>query len=211
MTLSRERRRALEDGDREVRGRRREAFVLPLVLVIILALSTLAAVMMEIATDRFSIYSMASERDRLYNAAQTGIEWGKAKLWESRAFIDGEQKAYKGSLRDLAVTKTSGEEIAFSREVQTQSSGVTVEVTILDCNYELDESASYAEDLPPIFPASADVFTGALEVNSAIISPNRLAYLGGFAEGTHVFLIRSKATGENGKKLQAESVVVIER
>lgn len=211
MTLSRERRRALEDGDREVRGRRREAFVLPLVLVIILALSTLAAVMMEIATDRFSIYSMASERDRLYNAAQTGIEWGKAKLWESRAFIDGEQKVYKGSLRDLAVTKTSGEEIAFSREVQTQSSGVTVEVTILDCNYELDELASYAEDLPPIFPASADVFTGALEVNSAIISPNRLAYLGGFAEGTHVFLIRSKATGENGKKLQAESVVVIER
>lgn len=211
MTLSRERRRALEDGDREVRGRRREAFVLPLVLVIILALSALAAVMMEIATDRFSIYSMASERDRLYNAAQTGIEWGKAKLWESRAFIDGEQKVYKGSLRDLAVTKTSGEEIAFSREVQTQSSGVTVEVTILDCNYELDELASYAEDLPPIFPASADVFTGALEVNSAIISPNRLAYLGGFAEGTHVFLIRSKATGENGKKLQAESVVVIER
>lgn len=185
---------------------RRKAFVLPLVLAIMLVLFALAAAVVQVAADHFSIYSVASKHEQLYNAAQAGIEWGKAELWRNRASLSDEQKNYKGNLKDLAATGVSGEEIAFDKELspQSQDKNIKVYVTILDCNYELDELASYSEDLPPIFP-SADISLGVPEGSSAVISPNR------FWEERKVFLIRSKAVSEDGKKFALESIVTIER
>jgi len=189
---------------------KRKGFALPLVLAIMLALSTLAVIMMELATSRFSIYSIASERERLYNAAQGGIEWGKAQLWENRNSLDREQKAYTGELSSLAATKTSGEELAFNLSVPIPSSDMTVKVTVLDCNYDPD-SAVYSGDLPPIRLISGDISasSSAPDDTSAVASPDELTSLSSSPEEEHAFLIRSKAIGKDKKRLVVESMVVI--
>lgn len=189
---------------------KRKGFALPLVLAIMLALSTLAVIMMELATSRFSIYSIASERERLYNAAQGGIEWGKAQLWENRNSLDREQKAYAGELSSLAATKTSGEELAFNLNVPIPSSDMTVEVTVLDCNYNPD-SAVCSGDLPPIRLISGDISasSGTPDGTSAVASPDELTFLSSSPEGEHTFLIRSKAIGKDEKELMVESMVAI--
>jgi hypothetical protein len=186
---------------------RRKAFVLPLVLVIMLILFALAPAVIEVAANHFLIYSLASKREQLYNAAQSGIEWGKAELWRNRTSLNDEQKIYRGNLKDLAAVKAHGEEIAFDKEIlpQLQGKNIKVYVTILDCNYELDELASYSEDLPPAFPSSADISLGVPEGSSAIISPNRIW------DERKVLLVRSEAVSEKGKKFALESIVVIER
>lgn len=165
---------------------------------------------MELATNRVAIYSIALGREHLYNAAQGGIEWGKAQLWKNRASISDEQKIYGGNLRDLAATKSSGEEIAFGQEVQVQSPGITVEVTILDCNYN-PNSALYSEDLPPVIPISGYVSTSPVAPDDAFVvnSSDESAPPGSSLEEEHVFLIRSKAIDEDKKELTIESVVAI--
>lgn len=189
---------------------KKKGFALPLVLTIMLALSTLALVMMELATDRFFIYSIASERERLYNAAQWGIEWGKAQLWENRNSLDSEQKTYTGELSSLAATKTSGEELAFNLSVPIPSSDMTVEVTVLDCNYDPD-SAVYSGDLPPVRLISGDILasSGTPDGTSAVASPDELTFLSSSPEEEHAFLIRSKAIGKDKKRLVVESMVAI--
>ncbi len=191
-------------------GNKKKGFALPLVLAIMLALSALAVVMMELATNRFSIYSIASERERLYNAAQSGSEWGKARLWESRNSLNSEQKSYTGELGSLAVTKTSGEELAFNLSVPISSPDITVEVTILDCNYNPD-SAVYSGNLPPVRVFSGDISTSSStpDGTSAAISPDELTFLSSSLKGEHAFVIRSKAIGKDEKELVVESMVAI--
>ncbi len=189
---------------------KKKGFALPLVLTIMLALSTLALVMMELATDRFFIYSIASEREQLYNAAQSGIEWGKAQLWESRNSLNSEQKSYTGELSSLAATKASGDVLVFNLGVPISSSDMTVEVTILDCNYNPD-SAVYSRDLPPVRVISGDISTSSStpDGTSAVTSPDELTFLSSSLEGEHAFLIRSKAIGKDEKELMVESMVAI--
>ena len=111
---------------------KRKGFALPLVLAIMLALSTLAVIMMELATSRFSNYYKSTERERRYNAAQGGIEWAKPSFGrtgnssiESKRPIPGAQQPGATRLQ---------EELAFNLSVPIPSSDMTVEVTVLDCN-----------------------------------------------------------------------------
>ncbi|HOR54159.1 MAG TPA: hypothetical protein PLM30_02940, partial [Synergistales bacterium] len=151
----------------------------------------------------------------LYNAAQSGIEKAKMVLWENRNDLKTDPLMYSGNITAIYAQKSNSTPLG---PIQfTIDPGISVEVLIFDCNYELsagsfsDLSDEERKLLPPRFPGGTGERTVVSSVpplgTSAIMDPGR--FYGGGA-GERRFVIRSSAS-KDGKDFEIESMVVVRK
>jgi hypothetical protein len=196
---------------------------LPLTLVILLFGSALVATAFYVVQNMYSTSGHSVTRTELYNAAQSGIEKGRALLAENLEDLDVSSKEYEtveDPLDLVRVTKTSDGEF-LDKDLSDGVSipdmpNVTLTVHILDCNYNYDDMSSNLDEdeialLPPSWPGGTGEGTGEtedLEGTSAIIDPTRYFNFGGGA-GERRYVIRSRALEEKSQKKATIEVMVV--
>ncbi|MBN1333084.1 MAG: hypothetical protein JW971_04900 [Synergistales bacterium] len=182
--------------------KKRQGFSLALVLIIMLVVIFLSAVIMDLTTNYFSTSQATIEHQKLYNAAQSGVEEAKAWLLDSRGAIS----------KDLVENVVDWEDVLVRSHDFEDGNGISVETFVLNCNYVPDtDSSPDISGLPPIYheyfpPGTSSQITG--EGQSGFIDPNR-NILGLRRTGGRVFVLRSIARTENNKRTGIESMVVI--
>lgn len=210
--------------------KQRRAFVLPLVLIFLLVGGALIAASLDIATNSQNQAMQMVTTGTLYNAAQSGLEWGKSQLLKHKENLD--QSSSPGytvgvsSLSDLYATYTpSGGSSKRVDEVLSGSSpkslpinGIPVSIIILDCNYSVFGTPSATDDLPPLMPSTttgsggtgSTGATGFTDGTTVIMDPTRVVTSGGGGYTQHYYVIRSTATDDDsGRKKSIEALVVI--
>ena len=213
-------------GPRVSNKDRKGGFAVISVLVILLILTFLSAIIMDLALNAHSTTMEMIENKKLYNAAQSGAEWGIAMLVANRDDLDDD---VKDGISGISFSPTNPVHINAIRatvnggtyldSTQPASSmfgtGITVEVDILDCNYE--PPTNYHSLLPPVkLPASSGGEgggggpSGIPPGTSAIIDPSRVLGLGGGGTQTLAFVVRSTASMA-GKSTTVETMVEIQR
>lgn len=206
--------------------KRRRAFILPLVLIFLLVGGALIAVSFDIADNSHQQAMQIVTSQELYNAAQSGIEWGKSQLLKHRDSLDQttpkEYRANGHDISDLNATYTSGmfsyrvwDEKQNGKEEILSVSGVKVQVSILDCNYTVTGTPSQADALPPLMPPSTGSSgtgsgnnSGFINGTTAIMDPYRVTSSGNGGYARHYYVIRSRAT-HNDRTKTIETMVVI--
>jgi len=150
----------------------------------------------------FAGSNKASMQAKLYNAAQSGLEWGKTWLLENRADLKTEIVT-ASSLEDLKAKKQNGDSYP---NFISPDSRIAMNVQIYTCNYT--PSTGYVEGFPPIFLGSGSGSgTGGSQIGySNFIDPNRNITFGG--GGGTGFLIVSEATS-GIQKIVLKTMVVI--
>lgn len=210
--------------------KRRPAFVLPLVLVFLLIAGTLISVSLDMATKSRNQAMRMVTTQELYNAAQSGLEWGKTKLLEHSDELDSQPaKDYmvgNSNLSSLYATYTPTGNSSTRVDGMSSSdapwsmtlNGIAVEIEILDCNYTVNGGTPSGNDgLPPLMPSSTGSgssgggnpsFTNGTTV---IMDPNRAITSGSGDFQKHYFLIRStaKETDNPERTKTLETMVVI--
>jgi len=193
---------------------RRRGFALGLVLIVMIVLIGLSAVIMDITTNYAGTSRSVVEREELFNAAQSGIEWGKAMLWVNSDDLDITLKSYNDSSDIFAVLSGDAEPI-HDKGLKPVFEDITLNVKILDCNFDPPENPD--DNVPPVvLPKIAGETNSGNEANlqlgySNIIDPNRNISLFKIPGATqYFFLIRSIASSkDNGKKFGIDNMVVI--
>ena len=191
--------------------RRRNGFSLALVLIVMILLIFLSAVIMDMTTNYFHSSESVITRNQLYNAAESGIQGGKAWLLSNSSDLnvlsDDFQLSASSDISELYV-KVSGNPYSYGI---THESIDSVDVSILHCDYS---ASDHIEGLPPIY---AEFFsegsTGVIndgEGQSGYISPPRNILGVGNVSGGRVFVITSKAVAGE-RDLEIEAMVVIPR
>ncbi len=144
--------------------RRRRGFVLPLVLIFLLVGGALISVTLDLATQSQNSAMNMTTTQELYNAAQSGLEWGKAKLLEHREDLDWDtpKNCDVSDLSTLYATyddfTTPHPNVWGSTDTDALNSKfanekIKVNVEILDCNYTVTSGTpSAADNLPPVMP-----------------------------------------------------------
>jgi hypothetical protein len=167
---------------------------------------------MDITTNYAGTSRSVVEREELFNAAQSGIEWGKAWLLENRDDLILEEIEAVDNIDDLKARYDDGTVNGSAHEEYTHSEpDISVDVDILYCNYDSKNVSSSIDKkiLPPVYElyGASDSGVGGSGIGtSGFIDPNR--NLLGFGETGSVFVIRSKATFEN-KSTEIETMVVV--
>lgn len=206
------------------RQRKRKGMALPLTLVILVIGAMLVATAFYLVQNMYSTSRQAVTREKLYNAAQTGIEQAKVVLWEARDDLYLEPLPYKESLgteeerldtirvRDEDGNYLDSNNGLYPVDVQ----GIDVYVNILDCNYVLDgttfdslatHNPDQLDELPPQWQSGTGATGGTGRPpagTSVIIDPSRNIMQG--AGGSRRYVIRSKAEG-NEQDLEIEVMV----
>lgn len=188
--------------------KKRKGFALALVLVLMIFIIGISAVIMDMTTNYVSSSQSTIEHQKLYNAAQSGIEWGKAWLLDNSSDLDFTQLSDVDELSDLEATLQDGS----SYPVYSYAdSAISVNIGLYYCNYVPASGVDpVAEDLPPVYEKYLATSSGSSNAGigtSGFIDPNR-NLLGLGDEGDEVFVIRSEATAQ-GKSTEIESMVVI--
>ena len=194
---------------------RRRAMALPLTLVFILVGAVLVGAALYVVENMHSTSRHVVTETQLYNAAQSGIEKAKMVLWENRNDLKTDPLMYSGNITAIYAQKSNSTPLG---PIQfTIDPGISVEVLIFDCNYELsagsfsDLSDEERKLLPPRFPGGTGERTVVSSVpplgTSAIMDPGR--FYGGGA-GERRFVIRSSAS-KDGKDFEIESMVVVRK
>lgn len=180
---------------------KRTGFSLPLVLIIMAVVIVLSAVIMDMTTNYFGSSQATIEHQKLYNAAQSGLERAKAWLLVNRGSIDKNPILHVDEWTDLII---NSDDVDFGDNIRVNS-------FIFKCNYVPVTSPDISE-LPPVYkgyypPGSSAANDG--EGQSGYIDPNR-NILGVTASGGRVFVIRSTANlQEKNKSTGIEAMVVI--
>lgn len=180
---------------------KRKGFSLPLVLIIMAVIIVLSAVIMDMTTNYFHSSKATIEHQKLYNAAQSGLEDAKAWLLTNRGSITKDAVLDVDEWSDLVV---NSKDIDFGDNINVSS-------VIFTCNY-VPVANPDVSDLPPVYegyypPGSSGASDG--EGQSGYIDPNR-NILGVSVSGGRVFVIRSTAMLQNtDKKTGIEAMVVI--
>lgn len=155
---------------------------------------------------------------KLYNAAQSGIEAGMAKLWENKDKIEAELITVNSANANLDYIRvredntSSGLGTDFIEVPEKTEDGINRAVLLLDCNYTLEEGVVIANLPPRVLNGTGTGGTGTPTIppgTSVIIDPSHFLPLGGGVT-SHSFVVRSKATGF-GRKVELETMVVIEK
>jgi len=208
----------LKRGEKTLKERR-QGFTLALVLIIMLIVIFMSAVIMDLTTNYFSTSQATIEHQKLYNAAQSGVEWGKAQLYANRENIYKELQSYDGSLDSIRAKEESGvnpENIDTTVPIALyDSQNLDLTVDIIDCNYEMG-GHSYNPHLPPIQHPYEVTDSGGVTLDvprgfSMIIDPNRVMTFSGMVGlKFHPFIIRSVASTKDGSRdFGIENMVVM--
>jgi len=180
--------------------KKRKGFSLALVLIIMLVVIFLSAVIMDLTTNYFNTSQATIEHQKLYNAAQSGLEEGKAWLLQNKDSIDSTKISPVNSIDDITL---------HSADIAMDGS-ISVEMKVFSCNYDPSGVSPSSMDLPPVYEAYYPSGSGNIDSGvgtSTYIDPNR--DLLGLAGGGHpVFVVRSRAELE-GKSTEIETMVVI--
>lgn len=195
--------------------RRRSGMTLVLVLLVMLIGGFFVYVAFDMAGNAHNSSMNMVTEDRLYNAAQSGLEWGKAILVDH--YEDDDLNKSKMVLpstdpgwEDLRVQDDSGNVID-TQGVPEPDSGINIEVSILSCNY--DPPTDYIDGLPPVWNGGEGSGVGSSSLSgvgsSGFIDPNR-NLLGNGADGSVAFVVRSRATfADDNRSMEVETMVVM--
>lgn len=195
--------------------RSRTGMALPLVLVLLVFGAVMIGAALYVVENLYSTTKQTVDHAQLYNAALTGVERGKVALWDNRSDMETDTLVFSGNITSIYAQKDNGTPLG---PIQfTVDSGISVQVLIFDCNYELSSgSFSGLSDeerklLPPRFPGGSGEGTGGTSAlpggTSAIIDPGRFLPFGG-GPGGRRFVIRSSAS-KDGKDFSIETMVVV--
>ena len=199
----------------------KKGFALVSVLVILLVLTFMSAIIMDLTLNSHNTTMNVIEDKKLYNAAQSGVEYGIALLVAHRDDLDDEVKtgisgitfspANAAHLNAVRATINDGTILDNTQpDTALFGTGITVRVDILDCNYE--PSSNYDPFLPPVRLATTGGGGAASSLpggTSAIIDPSHALVFGGGPQ-TLAFVVRSRAT-MSGKTKTIETMIEIQR
>lgn len=200
--------------------KKRKGFALAMVLLIMVFIIGISAVIMDMTTNYVSSSQATIDHQKLYNAAQSGIEWGKIRLYENRADLYVNLQTYNGNLDGIRA-KIQPDLVASNIDTTPSTSiydfqYLDLTVDILDCNYQMGVGQTYNDDLPIIrLPYdSSEGGGGTIDVPrgySMIIDPNRvMTFSGSVGLKYHPFVIRATASTKDGSKsFGLESMVVM--
>ncbi len=200
--------------------RKQKGFALGMVLILMVVIIGISAVIMDMTTNYVGSSQATIDHQKLYDAAQSGIEWGKIRLYEEREDLYVGLQTYNGDLDDIRakiqpdLVASNIDSIPDTSIYDSQNLELTVD--ILDCNYKMGLGQTYNSDLPIIrlpYDASEDG-GGTIDVPrgySMIIDPNRvMTFSGSVGLKYHPFVIRSTASTKDGSKsFELESMVVM--
>ena len=190
--------------------RKRKGFALAMVLIVMVFIIGISAVIMDMTTNYVGSSQSTIDHQKLYNAAQSGIEWGRVKLWENSNDLYVEEQTFDGNLSSISAQHEDGSLIGTSMPIPE---GVdSIQVNIYNCDYDPGSYDPSLYDLPPVYndyvsPGASAEDTFSPVGTSGYIDPNR-NILGGDGVSDHVFVIRSKATKES-KEIEIELMVVV--
>lgn len=208
----------------------RKGMALPMTLVILLFGSVLIATAFYIVQNMYSTSRHSVTHAELYNAAQSGIEQARALLWENREVLFTEGLTYDDTLSteearlDTIRARTDASPAVYIDSLVDTGAipGITLDVDILDGNYELSaktfgEITGRLEELPPQWPGGEGAGTGTAaptgppEGTSVIIDPSRFFNLGGGGGGgQRRYIIRSTASKPGSDmEVTIEAMVVV--
>jgi hypothetical protein len=199
-------------------GKKRKGMALPLVILLIVVGFVFVGVGAYVVRNLFWSSQGVVVESKLYNAAQSGIEWGMAQIWTNKDNIEADLITSVDSLDDIRVridnlgTGVGTDFLADGVPLPETDSGITLTVTLLDCNYSLAPGATVANLPPLVLTGTGSGGTGTPAIppgTSVIIDPSHFLPLGGGVT-SHSFVIRSRATGF-GRNTELESMVVIEK
>ena len=197
---------------------KRPGMALPLVLLLVLVGSVLVGVGLYVVQNLFSTSNSVALQNRLYNAAQSGVQWGMGLVRENADQLETDIQMFDGNanldsirarISDGIEDSTIGSILGHGLNPPVVDPNISVTVDILDCNYNLNGHSRIAT-LPPIVPESAGAGSGVSgipEGTSAIIDPSRVIPMSG-GGGPHRFVIRATASKGN-RNFQIEAMVVI--
>jgi hypothetical protein len=196
----------------------RKGMALPLTLVILLFGSALVATAFYVVQNMYSTSGHSVTRTELYNAAQSGIEKGRALFAENFESLDVVEKGYDGTLDSIRVTQSGTNLDSTLQNVNVPDlQDVSLTVDILDCNYYLDGvtytslGSEQIASLPPSWPGGHGEGTSESEEipegTSVIIDPSRFLNFGG--EGERRYVLRSRAAEDDGEQSATIEVMVV--
>jgi len=191
---------------------------LPLVILLVLVGFVFVGVGAYVVKNLFWSSQGVVIESKLYNAAQSGIEWGMRVLKEANDnnTLKVDSRSLTNNLLDIAALSTSNDPLAYEQTVSgLADNNITVKVSILNCDYTFSPPLSSALQslVPPQAMGSAGTGGGGStsgEGTSAIIDPNKSPSFGGGGVTEHSFVIRSRAEAWNRSK-EIETMVVIAR
>ncbi len=190
---------------------KRPGMALPLVLLLVLVGSVLVGVATYVVQNLFFTSNSVALQNRLYNAAQSGVQWGMGLVRENADQLETDILLFDGNanLDSIRARTKAGAILGDGMDPPVVDSSISVTVDILDCNYDLNGN-SRIETLPPIVPESGGTGSGVSgipEGTSAIIDPSRVIPMSG-GGGPHRFVIRATAS-KGSRNFQVEAMVVI--
>ena len=194
------------------------------VLVIMLILTFLSAIIMDLALNAHSTTMETIENKKLFNAAQSGAEWGIAMLVANRTDLDDDVKTGISGItfspsnpvhiNAIRATINGGTYLDSTQPATSMfGTGISVRVDILDCNY--DPPTNYHSLLPPVKLPDTGGGGGGTPGNlsqigsSGYLDPNRNISFGSGGGTKRYFVVRSKAQVSGGREVAVETMVVV--
>ncbi len=198
---------------------KRLGMALPLVILLVLVGFVFVGVGAYVVRNLFWSSQGVVIESKLYNAAQSGIEWGMAQIWSHKDQIESDRILSADSIDDIRIRiddyqpgKTTGIYLAEGESPPAVDPRITVTVHLLDCNYELASGATASGFPPRVFTGTGTGGSGGPLIppgTSVIIDPSHFLPLGGGVTSHH-FVIRSRAEGY-GRSRELETMVVISK
>lgn len=204
--------------------KQRRGMALPLVILLVIVGFVFVGVGAYVVQNLFWSSQGVVIESKLYNAAQSGIEWGMAQIWENKDNIEADIISSADSLDGTngiwvrkdnlgaGVATSENMKIGYGILLPETGSGITLSVKLYDCNYSLAPNVTIANLPPRVLAGTGSGGTGTPAIppgTSVIIDPSHFLPLGGGVT-SHSFVIRSRATGF-GRSTELESMVVIEK
>ncbi len=184
---------------------------LPLVILLVLVGFVFVGVGAYVVKNLFWSSQATVVQAKLYNAAQSGVQWGMGLLLENADQLETDILLFDGNpnLDSIRARTKAGAILDEMMAPPVVDSSISVTVDILDCNYDLNGHSRLAT-LPPIVHESGGTGSGVSgipEGTSAIIDPSRVIPMSG-GGGPHRFVIRATAS-KGSRNFQVEAMVVI--
>ena len=194
--------------------RKRKGFALAMVLIVMVFIIGISAVIMDMTTNYVGSSQSTIDHQKLYNAAQSGIEWGKSMLSVNSDDVDLTLKTYISTSADIFAVLSGDSEPLHDKGSKPVFEDIELTVSILDCNYS--PPSIFVDGIPPVaLPTTLDPGSGggsAFQVGySNIMDPNRNITMTATPGSTkYYFLIRSVASmKDKPKSYGIENMVVI--
>lgn len=193
-------------------ARQKSAMALPLTLVVLLFGTVLVATAFYIVQNMYSTSRQVVTHSQLYNAAQSGLERGRADLWENRESLGTDEIIFDGDIESLYVkiVDSNGNPVGVMGPLELDvEPDIRVKIEFFDTNYDVG-SYTFSPEMPPQHPGGTGLGEGSeweMTGTSAIMDPARYLPLGG-GSGAHRYVIRSRATSR-GRAVALEAMVVI--